>query len=661
MPALRPLLCCFCLSISTPLLAEPREIDPLTVSAQRAPSTWLQAPLAVSVVEPGPGRQSLDQLLGQVPGLQVQNRYNMAQGARLSLRGFGARAGFGVRGLRVLVDGVPLTMPDGQTEMDGIDLDLIERIEVLRGPASMLYGNAAGGVLLIETREPGEAAHGRVDLSAGELGQRRLSLEAGAGSGPFAGLVAAQASDQVGFRDHANARLRTFTGKARWDAEPGRLNLSLNVIDNHARDPGALDAAQVAASRSQAAPMALLYRGDESIRQQRLGLSWEGDGYQLRAHAGQRHFENRLPFRNGGQGAFERRFGGFGGHHLFDHETFGLGQRLTLGAEFEAQRDERSRHDNLFGERGVRTLRQREEALSGALFLQNEVVLSERWFASAGLRHDRLRLSVDDHRLDDGDQSGERRLEETHYSAALGYRLDDAQQLYARIASSFESPTINELANPAGGGFNPALGPAQALNHEIGIKGEWPGLRYDLALFRIDLEDELLPYSLAGQSGRTFYRNAGRSRREGVELGLYWQIDPHWQLSTAWTYSDFHFRDNQPGLALAGNALPGVSRQRLFSELSYQQDRWYASASMDARSGYYADDRNRVRVSGNALVNLRLGLRLRYAEQSLEPYVGIDNLLDREHFDNVRLNDANGRYFEPGPGRTLLAGVRLDF
>ncbi|PTU75165.1 TonB-dependent receptor family protein [Pseudomonas mangrovi] len=663
MPKSTYLLCLLTLALCCNLaLAQPQELAPLTISAQRTPSAWLQAPLAIGVVEPGPGQQSLDQMFSQVPGVLPQSRYNLAQGLRLSVRGFGSRASFGVRGLRVLVDGVPLTMPDGQTELDGLDPALIERIEVIRGPASMLYGNAAGGVLLIETREPGAEPSVRLDVTGGELGQRRLGAQASIGSGPFSGLLAVSGNEQDGYREHASARTRTVTGKLGWDGAPGRLRLSLNVIDNQAEDPGALTAAELKVSRSQAAPRNLSYAADESIRQQRLGLSWEADSYQLRAHAGRREFDNRLPFTPGGQTSFDRRFGGFGGHSWFDHQGFGLDQRLTLGAELEAQRDQRSRHDNLFGARGARTLHQQEQARSAGAFLQNELNLGERWSASVGVRQDHLRLEVDDRRLDDGDQSGSRTLDETHYSAALGYRLDPHQQLYARLASSFESPTINELANPAGGGFNPALGAAQALNREVGIKGEWPALRYELALFRIDLEDELVPYSVAGQPGRTYYRNAGRSRREGVELGLHWQIDPHWRLSGAWSYSDFRFRDYQAsGQDYSGNALAGVPRQRLFGELAYEQSRWYAAANVDARSHAYAEDANRVRVAGNALVNLRLGMRIDAGGQRLEPWIGIDNLFGREHFDNLRLNDANGRFFEPGPGRTLLAGVRAEF
>lgn len=655
MPMIRPGLCGPLLSLTLPAGAEVLHTDPLTISAPRTPSAWLESPLPVSVIEPAEGSRNLEQLLAPVPGLLAFNSYNQAQGLRLSLRGFGARAGFGVRGLRVLVDGVPLTMPDGQTELDGIDPALIERIEVLRGPAAMLYGNAAGGVLLIETRQPGPG--GRLDVSAGSLGQRRLSAELGGASGDFSGLLAAQAADQDGYREHAEARLRNTTLKGRWQTEGGRLDLHLNVLDNQARDPGALDQAQLDISRRQASPPALTFRGDESVRQQRLGLNWQSEQWQLRAHVGRRDFENRLPFRNGGQGSFERDFAGLGGLYWLDHRLFGLDQRLSLGAELEGQRDLRSRHDNLFGERGARTLRQREEASSAALFAQNEMQLGERWLASAGLRHDRLRLAVADRWLVDGEQSGSRRLEETHYSAALGYRLNEHHQLYARLASSFESPTINELANPAGGGFNPALGPAQARSRELGLKGDLPGLRYELALFRIDLDDELLPYSLPGQSGRTYYRNAGQSRREGVEASLDWQLAEHWRLVAAWIWSDFRFREAE----YAGNALPGVPRQRLFGELHYSRDFWYASLSLDARSHSYAEDASQVRVPGNARVNLRLGWRLERGDQYLEPYLGVDNLFDRDYFDNLRLNDANGRYFEPGPGRTLLAGIRVGF
>ena len=207
-----------------------------------------------------------------------------------------------------------------------------------------------------------------------------------------------------------------------------------------------------------------------------------------------------------------------------------------------------------------------------------------------------------------------------------------------------------------------ALQPAQALSRELGIKGEWPRLRYELALYQIDLDDELLAFSLPAQPGRNFYRNAGESRRQGLELSLDWQFAEAWRWSVAYAYNRYHFQQYRTALNdFSGQRVPGIPPQTFYSELAYERAGGYVRVGVNALSGFYANDANSVAVPGYAVFNLRVGKRFAFAEQSLEPYLGVDNLLGREYFDNVRSNDANARYFEPGPGRTLYAGLRLLF
>jgi iron complex outermembrane receptor protein len=663
-----------CAGVLSPSLAmgQPTELQPLTITAPRTSSAWWQTPAAVGVVEAGdlPGEQSLalDRLLAPVPGVFAQDRYNFAQGLRLSIRGFGARANFGVRGVRVLVDGVPLTMPDGQTELDGLDLGLVERVQVLRGPASTLYGNAAGGVLLIDTREPPEQPQTRVDMSGGELGYHRMRAETGGTAGDLGGLLAFNATQLDGYRQHNHAETNSITGKLRWQADAGRLGLNFNAIDNRAEDPGGLTAAEVRGDRDQAAPNNLRYDADEAIRQQRLSLVWDGeapgdDDYQLRGYVGHREFGNSLAFTSGGQTTFERDFAGLGAQYTHRATWFGLAHRLTGGIDVESQRDDRRRYDNLLGTRGAETLRQDESADSSGVFLEDEIALSQRWLASLGVRYDRVRLAVDDRFLADGsDDSGSRALQDWNYSAGLSYRLDDHHQLYARLATSFETPTVNELGNPAGGGFNPSLGPAEALNRELGLKGEWSQVRYELALFSMRIDEELVSYSLPGQPGRSFYRNAGKSRRDGMEASLDWRLAEHWRVLASYAWSDFRFQRYRPqGADYDGNRVAGIPRQALFAELGYERAGWYARVNASAYGQSYADDGNSERVGGYALFNARIGRRFDFGEQSVEPYLGLDNLAGRDYFDNVRINDANRRYYEPGPGRTFYVGLRATF
>lgn len=660
-------------SLAAPPGDEPvTELAPLMITSPRTSERWLATPAAVSAVDtadaPGEQNLALDRLLAPVPGVFAQNRYNLAQGLRPSIRGFGARGNFGVRGVRVLVDGAPLTMPDGQSELDGLDTGLVERMEVIRGPASVLYGNAAGGVLAIQTREPGAEPYSAFEIGAGELGYRRLRAEASGSAGNLGGLLAFNGTQVDGYRDHARAETNGLTGKLRWYGDAGRLGLSFHAIDNRAEDPGGLTAAEVRADRGQAAPNNLRFDADEFIRQQRLALVWDGyasgdDEYQLRSYVGRREFGNRLAFTNGGQTTFERLFGGIGGQYTHRREVFGLAHRLTAGFDLESQRDDRRRHDNPFGERGALTLRQDESADGSGLYLEDEIALDDAWHLTLGGRYDRVRLAVDDRFLGDGrDDSGSRNLEDWNYSLGLSYRLSAHQSLYGRLSTSFETPTINELANPGGGGFNPGLSPARALNREIGLKGEWATLRYELALFSMELKDELVAFSVDGQPGRNFYRNAGESSRDGVEASLEWQWHERWRLTTAYAYSRYRFEQYQvAGDDLQGNRIAGLPRQVLFAELAYEHEGLYARLNVSAFDHMFADDRNSVRVPGYALANLRLGKRFDWGEQTWEPYLGIDNLFDRRYFDNVRINDANGRYFEPGPGRTVYAGLRASF
>ncbi|WNF48631.1 TonB-dependent receptor [Pseudomonas sp. SG20056] len=648
------------------------ELAPLLITSPRSTTRWLSTPTAVTVIDsaaaPGEQNLALDALLARVPGVFSLNRYNLAQGLRPAIRGFGARGNFGVRGIRVLVDGVPLTMPDGQTELDGLDLGLVERMEVLRGPASVLYGNAAGGVLAIETREPPALPSMQLDLSAAGLGYQRTRGEIGGSEGNLGGLLAFNSTVLDGYREHSRAQTNSITGKLRWYAPTGRLRLNFNAIDNRAEDPGGLTSAEVKADRRQAAPNNLRFDADEYIRQQRLGLVWDGyavgdDEYQLRSYLGHREFGNQLGFATSGQTTFERYFSGVGGQYSHHRELVGLANKITTGFDLEAQRDDRRRYDNLLGERGQSRQQQDESALSQGLFIEDQIDLSEQWQATLGLRYDQVRLAVDDFYLADSrDDSGSRSLEDWNYSIGLSYRFTPQQSLYARLASSFETPTISELGNPQGGGFNTALQPAQAFSRELGIKGEWPSLRYSLSLYRIELEDELVAFSLPAQPGRNFYRNAGESRRDGLELSLEWQFADAWRWSAAYAYNRYRFEDYQTTSGdFSGKRIPAIPRQTLFSELAYEHQGGYVRLGVTAQARVYANDANTQSAPGYALFNLRLGKRFQLGEQSLEPYLGVDNLLGREYFDNLRINDGNARYFEPGPGRTLYAGLRVLF
>lgn len=603
----------------------------------------------------------------RVPGVFAQNRYNLAQGLRPAIRGFGARAAFGVRGIRVLVDGIPLTLPDGQTELDVLDLTAIQHVDVVRGPASALFGNAAGGVIALRTAAPSSTPSLRIDATAGELGLQRWRASA---SGPVAGSVIGQASASRqlldGPRAHGNSQTRRATGRLLTPLAGGEITVRASALDVQAQDPGALNAEQRAADRDQAAPRNVTFDAGERIRQQRVAARWRSGAdadaaWDVRGYAGQRLFENRLPFTGGGQVAFDR---GFGGLAVSRRVTTGA-HRMTVGLDVQAQRDARRRYDNNDGDRGALTLDQTETAESAGVYVADRIALAPAWSLALAGRADVLRVGVDDHFVSDGDDSGDRDFDALSGSLAVTRQIGAVWDVTVRGATAFESPTANELANPDGGGFNPDVDAARATNAELTVTGDWANVGLSATAFRTRITDELVPFEVDGQPGRTFFRNAGESTRQGVELSADAQLAQAWHLHLAYTRSDFVFdayaRDGQD---FAGNGIPGIPRQHGFAELAWRGPVTTARLSVTAVGRLFADDANATEVPGYARADLRLAHDLgqrgpRAGRWQLS--AGVNNLLDTAYNDNVRINAFGGRFFEPAPGRNVYAGLQLRY
>jgi len=649
-------------------------LEPITVTARPEEAPGGLLPSARTTVEyddlqQGRPPAGLDQALARVPGLFLQNPYNFAQDLRISSRGFGARANFGIRGIRLYVDGIPLTLPDGQTSLDSLDPGTIERIEVMRGPASSRYGPSAGGVIEIHTRDGAGPpfVEGRVGL--GEYGFRKYRLSA---AGHLRSLHFALDLSHLhgdGYRDHSATRSDRLNAKLRWEIdETSDVALILNLTDSpEADDPGALTGTEVRADRRRASARNRLFDAGEVLDQQRIGAVYRkhfGEHHRLtlRGHSTWRDFDNRLPFTDGGSVDLERLFAGGGLQYAFSGALADHALDLVVGLDAEAQRDDRRRFDNRFGERGGLSLEQDEDVTAYGAYLQGRFEFGGGVRLSAGLRADRVAFDLDDRFGSDGDDSGHRRIDELSPALGATWSPIAGLDLYARYSTSFETPTTTEFANPAGGGLNPDLGSATSENFEIGARGRRPGwLRYELAVFRVKVDDELVPFELPGQSGRSFFRNAGRSTRDGVELGL--AVGPLRGLrgTVAYTFSDFTYdRHATPAGVFDGNRIPGIPRHRLFLEAAYRHAcGFYAVWDAQYVDDFLADDAGAARTSPYWVSGLRVGQRVRVAGLEVEPYAGVQNLFDRGYDANVRINAFAGRHFEPAPGRNVFGGVRL--
>ncbi|MCI0509873.1 iron complex outermembrane receptor protein [Chromohalobacter marismortui] len=676
------------LSVSGVAFSQSSAPEVMEVTAPRLDRELYATPSAVSVIDRediarGQQRVRLDESLVTVPGVYLQNRYNFAQGERIAIRGFGARTPWGVRGITLMVDGIPYTLPDGQAQTDAIDLDSAQRIEVIRGPASVQYGNAAGGVISVTTATGRDDPGSNVRLGVGSNGYRKASVSNGGVEGPWSHHVSFSALKTDGYREHSAAEKYLFNGKLRREFGDDRaLTAIVNLLDSpYAEDPGGMTRELVNEDREGTTDSAYYsptrIDSGQEVDQQVIGLQYEdldagpGELY-LKGFYLHRDYQQQLAYAGDDNFvAYERDY--YGGSAEY-HQTLSLGEMpLTYVAGVDVARQEDARYREAVSIDGVhqgRTAEETQQATSLGVFLQGDLDLTERWMLSLGARYDRITFDIDDHYFADasnpgpGDDSGERTFRQWSGSAGLSFRYLPTHQVYLSTGTSFETPTFSEFANPyGGGGFNPGIEPQKAWNREIGLRGHFAnGLDYDVAVFSTRVRDSLVSYQ--GDDGRGFYRNAGKSHHEGIETSLGWQLTPRWRIDSALTLARYEYDDYVVnGNNYDGNRIPGLPEQTWINQLTWEGlDERFATLEAQYIGDMVADDANDVQVDDYWLVNLRAGDGWHLGGDTLlKGYMGIRNLFAQEHFANVIINATNERYFDTAPGRTVYAGMEVAF
>ena len=655
-------------------LSETDTLDEIVVSATRTESSLRDVARSVSVVnkeriQNGTQQLGLDEALAGVPGLYIQNRYNFSGDLRVSLRGFGARSSFGIRGIRILVDGIPETLPDGQGGVDSIDLGSAQSIEVLRGPASSLYGNASGGVIAVTSELGSEDPFIEGKIAGGEFGFQQYGVKAAGKVSSADYLLNLSRTELDGYRDHSAFRGTQLNGRLGIPLnENDRLLIAANFTDQPlAQDPGGIDAVQAALDPSSARDRNVLFDAGEVLEQQRVGFVYErkrsSGTLTLRNHYVWRDFANKLPFTDGGAVNLDRFFYGFGAQYSVG-EALPDNVDIAFGVDFDRQDDDRRRFDNNDGVIDNLGFDQNERVDSSGIYVQGEYRLSDAWAVQAGLRYDELSYDVTDRYLANGDDSGS--LDFDEISPSLGVNFKTARGvLFASYSSSFETPTTTELANPdAGGGFNPELRPQLANNYEVGFKGTIDNLFYEVSLFQIDLTDELIPYELEEFPGRTFYSNAGASDRTGVETALRWRHESGLGIDASYTWSDFTFDDfvDDNGNDFSGNQLPGLPAKFGYFGLNYATDNGFSGVLETTYSGdLFANNDNSVNVESYFVTNLRASMDFESNKLQVRVYAGVNNLFDESYNNNIRINAFGNRFYEPAPTRNLYAGLVVTF
>ncbi len=696
MSSTRRLLVLAPLCAALPVHAQsPAALEPVVVTATRTERGALDVPASVDVVERETLRDarlrvSLSESLGRVPGLVVLNRQNYAQDLQISIRGFGSRSTFGVRGVRLYVDGIPATFPDGQGQVSHFPLAAAERIEVLRGPFSALYGNSSGGVIALTTDLKPQPQRFEPSAAFGANRTWRIGLNAVGGEAPYAFFVDAHRFRTEGERAHSAARRDTLAIRTAFlDSPLGRARVSLVAVDMpDAQDPLGLRRSELEADPTQASPAALQFNTRKSTRHATVGGDVESKlgptaALNTTAWLGRRavtQFQSIPPTTQtpinhpGGVIDFDRDFGGA------DLRVTWQGSVWTTSAGLALEREDEDRrgYQNFIGPAAAPTavgvlgaLRREEDNRIEAVdaYVQSEARIGERWRLLAGVRVPQVRFRTQDRFLANGDDSGSTDYRAANPTAGIVYRATPRVAYYAAYGRGFETPTLNELAyRPDGSaGLNTDLRASRSHNVEVGAKFALaPALRGTFAAFTTKTTDDIVVRTNVG--GRSSFANVAETRRDGAEVSLEWKPAAHCSLYGSVAWIDARFGADfltcgpppcaTPTLPVAsGNKLPGVPARTAFVELKYRAGWADLGAEWRAQSELFVNDRNTDRAAGYGLLAVSAARSFAVGAARPRLFARIDNLLDKRHVGSVIVNEGNSRFFEPAPGRTWLIGL----
>lgn len=687
--------------------ATPGSLPPVTVTATRIETPAFDVPASIDRIGSDQIRDSRRQVnisedLAGVPGVQARDRENYAQDVQISIRGFGARASFGIRGVRLYVDGIPATFPDGQGQITNVDLGSADRIEVLRGPYSALYGNSSGGVISVFT-ETG-AGRPQVDFALGGAsygGLRaasKVSGSTGDGAGSLAYLLSGSHFQTDGYRDHSAADRNIGNLKLRYrvdaDSELTVIANSLNLPK--AQDPLGLSRAQYNADPRSVDASALQFDTRKTVGQVQGGLIYErridaGNSLRALVYTGHRSTEQYQAIPVATQASLLHPGGvislgsGYSGTDLrWTSRGVAFGESVysvVAGIAYDTLDQHRRGYQNFIGSGasavvGVKGALRRDEndtARNLDEYLQAELHIGAAWTVSAGLRHSQVRIETADHYIvgANGDDSGSARYGATLPVLGVLYALSDRVHVYATAGRGFETPTLNELAYRPDGtaGLNFDLQPAHNDNLEVGVKTRTDGFgELTAAAFGIRTTHEIVTLSNVG--GRATYQNAGSTRRTGIEIGWRNTFAENLRAQAAVSHLDASYRDPfktcnvSPCPATAqqtiasGNTIPGVARDTVAASLDWSPPLGLRAGVEGRYSGrVYVNDANADAAPGYAVFGAHIGYVASLGPWKLTGFVRSDNLLDRRYAGSVIVNEGNSRFFEPAPGRTWATGV----
>jgi iron complex outermembrane receptor protein len=634
-------------------------------------------------IRDGQSAINLSETLVRVPGVFAANRQNYAQDLQISSRGFGARAAFGVRGVRLYQDGIPVTMPDGQGQTGSFSLLSAQQIEVVRGPFSTLYGNASGGVISVFSEDGATPPVLTASGGAGSYDMWTAGLKLRGTMGNAGYVVAGSEFQTGGYRDHSAARRDLVNAKLRYDASDAtRITLIGNTqYQPETQDPLGLNRAQWDTNPRQVDPSAVQFDTRKTINQTQGGVAIDhrvsaDTTLHVSAYDGRRLIRQYLALQggaltsSGGVTDLDRDFGGLGVRGVWRGQALGAPLTLTVGADADKMKERRRGFVNNNGALGDLRRDEDDSVNSADVYAEAEWRFAPAFAGTLGVRSSSVRYKSEDHFITgpNPDDSGARKFTNTSPILGLVFHATPEVNVYASYGQGFETPTFAEMAyNPMGSGLNFALNPATSRAVELGVKAQVANQqRINVAVFHVDTDDEIVTDTATG--GRNTFKNAGKTRRDGAELSwegaLPWGLHAHVALTYLRAVFAEAFTTGSPPLPVSsGNRLPGVPPQQAYAELTWVPGGYGGfNAGVDVQyvGKLYVNDRNTDAAPAYTAANIRAGLAQKVGRATLSEFVRVNNVLDRRYAGSVIVGDTNGRFFEPAPGRNWFVGVGVD-
>ena len=672
---------------------EVQRLDTIVIQATRTDRERLTTPASVYYLNQEQDNSmnvNLSETLKGVPGLQLNNRENYAQDLQISMRGFGARSSFGVRGVRLYVDGIPATMPDGQGQTSNIDLNSLDHIEVLGGGFSSLYGNSSGGTILTTTKEGQGADSIELGRSAGSQnkGQTKLVLQGGSENADEpAYIISSSYFDTDGYREHSGAHKVLNNAKLTWDLEDGsKINWMNNYVKIAADDPGGLTRDQWKANPRQIATNVLLYNARKEIEQLQTGLTWNkpiNDQHELygMVYWGQRAVTQYQSIPRTAQGGVNHA----GGVIDFDRNFYGTDLRWTgkdilpntkliAGVAVDAMTEDRKGYQNFLGDRlGVKgELRRDEDNTLWNLdpYLQASYHFAPDWTLDAGLRYSNVHFKSKDKFLANGNNSGKTDYQKLLPSAALSWQIFPELMTYASYAQGFETPTFTEMSYPADGSSRTLdLKAAESRTYEMGLKSANTLGDFTVAVFQTKTKNDIV--SAGNDNGRSTFRNADKTLREGIELSWNKNLWRDLTAQASYSYIDATFDADIPELRndegevvvsriASGNYIPGIAKNQAFLSLGWKPENGL-SAGLNVRYSdrIYVNDTNTEYAPSYTVAGANVGYKWNMKDWSVKTFARVDNLFDKDYSGSVIVNESNSRFYEPAEGRNWSAGLSV--